>query len=72
MESTLSHNSKERHRLEVYENIWRISGSTGKGFTDGWRKLQKERFHNFKSSPNIIRMIKSRTMRWAGLVERMT
>jgi hypothetical protein len=32
----------------------------------GWRKLPNEELHNFYSPPNIIRMIKSRRMRWAG------
>jgi hypothetical protein len=36
-----------------------------------WRKLHNEEFHNLYSSPNIIRMIKSRRMRWAGHVARM-
>jgi hypothetical protein len=35
------------------------------------RKLGKEELHNLYSSPTIIRMIKSRRMRWAGHVERM-
>jgi hypothetical protein len=34
--------------------------------TGGWRKLHNEELHNFYSSPSIIRMIKSRRMRWAG------
>jgi hypothetical protein len=37
----------------------------------GWRKLQNEELHNLYSSPSIIRMIKSRRMRWAGHVTRM-
>jgi hypothetical protein len=37
----------------------------------GWRKLHNEELHNLYSSPSIIRMIKSRRMRWAGHVERM-
>jgi hypothetical protein len=37
----------------------------------GWRKLHNEEFHNLYSSPSIIRMIKSRRMRWAGHVARM-
>jgi hypothetical protein len=36
-----------------------------------WRKLHNEELHNFYSSPNIIRMLKSRRMRWAGHVGRM-
>jgi hypothetical protein len=39
--------------------------------TEGWRKLHNEELHNFCSSPNIIRMIKSRRMRWAGHVARI-
>jgi hypothetical protein len=39
--------------------------------TRGWRKLHNEELHNFYSSPSIIRMIKSRRMRWAGHVARM-
>jgi hypothetical protein len=33
-----------------------------------WRKLYNEELHNMYSSPNIIRMIKSKNMRWAGHV----
>jgi hypothetical protein len=36
-----------------------------------WRKLHNEELQNLYSSPNIIRMIKSRRMRWAGHVARM-
>jgi hypothetical protein len=36
-----------------------------------WKKLHNEELHNLYSSPNIIRMIKSRKMRWAGHVARM-
>jgi hypothetical protein len=37
----------------------------------GWRKLHNEELHNLYSSPDMIRMIKSRRMRWAGHVARM-
>jgi hypothetical protein len=39
--------------------------------TGNWRKLHNEELHNLYSSPNIIRMIKSRRMRRAGHVTRM-
>jgi hypothetical protein len=39
--------------------------------TGGWRKLHNEELHSLYSSPSIIRMIKSRSMRWAGHVARM-
>jgi hypothetical protein len=39
--------------------------------TGGWRKLHNEELHNLYSSPSIIRIIKSRRMRWAGHVEQM-
>jgi hypothetical protein len=39
--------------------------------TGDWKKLYNEEIHNLYSSPNVIRMIKSRRMRWAGHVVRM-
>jgi hypothetical protein len=36
--------------------------------TEVWRKLRNDELHNLCSSPNIIRMIKPRWMRWAGHV----
>ena len=36
-----------------------------------WRKLHNEELHSFYHSPNIVRMIKSRRLRWAGHVARM-
>jgi hypothetical protein len=37
----------------------------------GWRKLRNDELHNLYSSPNVIRMMKSRKIRWAGHVARM-
>jgi hypothetical protein len=37
----------------------------------GWRKLHYEEFRNLYSSPSIIRMIRPRRIRWAGVVARM-
>jgi hypothetical protein len=39
--------------------------------TGGWRKLHNEELHNSYSSSSIIKMIKSRRMRWTGHVARM-
>jgi hypothetical protein len=48
-------------------------GSVNKDHTvnRGWRKLHNEELHNLYSFPSIIRIIKSRRMRWAGYVARM-
>jgi hypothetical protein len=41
-------------------------GSPSDGVMGGWRKLHNEELHNMYSSPSIIRIIRSRRMRWAG------
>jgi hypothetical protein len=55
---------REEHRLRVFENrvLRRTFGPTRDDVTGGWRKLHNEELHNLYSSPNIIRMIKSRRM----------
>jgi hypothetical protein len=57
----------------VFENrvLRSIFGPKRDEVTGGWRKLYNEELHNFYSSPRIIRMIKSRKMRWAGHVAPM-
>jgi hypothetical protein len=49
----------------------RIFGPKRDEVTGGWRKLHNEELHNFYSSPSIIRMIKSRRVRWVGHVAQM-
>jgi hypothetical protein len=64
---------REEHRLRVFENRvlrW-IFGPKRDEVTGEWRKLHKRELHDLYSSPSIIRIIKSRRMRWAGHVARM-
>jgi hypothetical protein len=64
---------REEHRLRVFENrvLRRIFGPETDEVTGQWRKLHDGELHNLYSSPDIIRYIKSRRMRWAGHVARM-
>jgi hypothetical protein len=57
----------------VFKNriLRRIFGPKRDEVRGGWRKLHNAELRNFYSSPSIIRMIKSRRMRWAGHVARM-
>jgi hypothetical protein len=56
----------------VFENrVLRIFGPKRYEVTGGWRKLHNEDLHNLYSSPSIIRVIKSRRMRWVGHIARM-
>jgi hypothetical protein len=53
----------------VFENsvLRRIFGPERDEVLGGWRKLLNEEIHNLYGSPSIIRMIKSRRMRWAAM-----
>jgi hypothetical protein len=64
---------REEHRLRVFENrvLRRIFGPTRDEVTGEWRKLHNREIHHLYSSPDIMRQIKSRRMRWAGHVARM-
>jgi hypothetical protein len=64
---------REGHRLRVFGNrvLRGIFGPKGDEVTGEWRKLHNGQLHNLYSSPDIIRQIKSRRMRWAGHVARM-
>jgi hypothetical protein len=63
---------REENRLRVFEKrmLRRIFGP--KMEEDGsWRKLHNDELHSLYSSPNIVRVMKSRMMRWGGHVARM-
>jgi hypothetical protein len=62
--------TREEHRLRVFENwvLRRIFGPKGDEVTGEQRKLHSGELHNLNSSPDIIRQIKSRRMRWVGHV----
>jgi hypothetical protein len=63
---------REEHRLRMIENrvLRRLFGPKKDEVTGEWKKLHNEELHNLYSSPNIIRQIKSRGMRWAGHMAR--
>jgi hypothetical protein len=55
----------EERRLRMFENmVLRIFGLKRDEVTGKWRKLHNEKLRNLYSSPNIVRVIKSRRMRW--------
>jgi hypothetical protein len=63
----------KENRLRVIENrvLRRIFGPKRDEVMRGWRKLHNEELRGLCSSPSIIRIIKSKRMRWAGHVARM-
>jgi hypothetical protein len=67
----VSHSDK-KNRLRVCENrvLRRNFGPKGEEVAGGCRTLHNEEFHNLHASPNIIRVIKLRKMRWVGHVAR--
>ena len=64
---------REEHRLRVFENkvLSKIFGAKRDEITGEWRKLHNAELHALYSSPNIIKNLKSRRLRWAGHVARM-
>jgi len=64
---------REEKKLRVFENmvLRRIFGPRRDEVTEEWRRLHDEELNDLYSSPNTVRVIKSRRMRWAGSVARM-
>jgi len=64
---------REERRLRVFENrvLRRIFGPKRDEVTAEWRKLHNEELNDLYCSQNIVRVIKSRRMRWAGHVARI-
>jgi len=64
---------REERRLRVCENrvLRKLFGPKRDEVTGEWRKLHNEELNDLYSLPNIVRVVKSRRMRWAGHVARM-
>jgi hypothetical protein len=64
---------REERRLGVFDNrvLMRVFGPKREEVTGEWRKLHNEELNDLYSLPNIVRVVKSRRMRWAGHVARM-
>jgi hypothetical protein len=70
---TWSPTLREERRLRVFENrvLWKVFGPKRGEVTGEWRKLHNEELNDLYPLPNIVRVVKSRRMRWAGHVARM-
>jgi len=64
---------REERKLRVFEDmvLKRIFGPRKDEVTGEWRRLYNEELNNLYGLPNIVRVIKSRRMRWTGHVARM-
>ena len=63
---------REERNLRVFKNMMlRIFGPSRDEVTGEWSRLHNEELNDLYSSPNIVLVIKSRRMRWAGHVARM-
>ena len=70
---TWSLTMREEHRLRVFENrvLRRVFGPKRDEVTGKWRKLRNEELNDLYFLPSIVRVVKSRRMRWAGHVARL-
>jgi hypothetical protein len=70
---TWSLTPREKRRLRVFENrvLRRAFGPKRDEVTGEWRKLHNEGLNDLYYLPNIVRVVKSRRMRWAGHMARM-
>jgi len=60
---------REERKLRVFENmVLRIFGPRTDEATGEWRRLHNKELNDLYSSPNNVRVIKSRRMRWTGHV----
>jgi hypothetical protein len=64
---------REERRLRVFENmvLRRVFGPKREEVTEEWRKQHNEELNDLYSLPNIVRVVKSRRMRWSGHLTRM-
>jgi hypothetical protein len=64
---------KEKHRLRIFDNrmLGGLFGPEREDVMVGLIRVDNEKLHNLYSSPNIVRVIKSWRMKWAGHVEYM-
>jgi len=71
--TTCSNYFTKHTRLRVFENIVlrKIFGPMSDEVTGEWRRLHNEELNDLYTSHNIVRVLKSRRMRWAGHVARM-
>jgi hypothetical protein len=59
---------REAHRLRIFENRLQTKKfrPNKDEIIEDWRKFHSDEFHNLNSPPNMIRIMKSRSVRWAG------
>ena len=64
---------REERRLRVFENrvVRRVFGPKRNEVTGEWRKIHIEKLNDLYSLPSIVRVVKSRRIKWAGHVARM-